>query len=646
MQLDIHKYIDEFFQEGGILSKKLDQFEYREGQVGMCHNVADVLADSGILLVEAGTGIGKTMAYLIPSLLIDDRVVISTGTKTLQEQIFTKDIPFLRKTGYKNISACYMKGRNNYLCLYRFHDVSKSGLLPLGGELEYWPMIEDWATRTVSGDRSELGTMPENLILWNELSADADDCMVKKCEYYDDCYLYKMRKQAENSQLIIVNHHLFFADLYLKSISEATLIPEFNRVIFDEAHLLEDVAIDYFSMKSAGWQLPSLIKDLDRKMHKLHKEIGSRMRKMITHQAAELQKLSNHFYNSFPHDLDNRFALADKILNNEKKEDASALIAQVKEFANKLKASGAANEEWQIAVNNFTKFAQELDFIITRDNNDYVYWGEFTEKGSAVLNATPIEISAILKQHLWSSMGAAVLTSATLSSHGSFDFIKNCLGIEQCKGSIFKSPFNYKEQAMLYIPRKFPEPSHQNFVDAVADAVSKIIEISKGRAFVLFTSFQNMRRVYEKIKDVIEYPILLQGDKPKTKLIEEFKERGNAVLLATNSFWQGVDVAGEALSCVIIDKLPFSVPTDPVIEAKVERIRKQDKNPFYEYQLPEAVLSLRQGLGRLIRSKNDRGIMALLDKRVYEKEYGRYVIMSLNEMNITNDINLLKQQWD
>lgn len=635
----IHKFIDNFFKEGGILSVKMPNSEYREGQVMMCHEVADTLIGGGILIAEAGTGIGKTMAYLIPAILSNEKVIISTGTKTLQEQIFFKDIPFLSKVGFKELSYCYMKGRNNYLCMRRYSEFLKDGLLPVYEEIDYLDKIKRWVNRTVRGDRSELNDLPENLMLWREICCDVDNCQGRKCNYFNDCFLYKMRKEAEECQLIIVNHHLFFANLNLEVSEKNTLIPECSRIIFDEAHMLEETALDYFSIKVAPWQLHFINKDIERKIYKLQSELGNKLKLSLLTKLKELIMSNDQFFNSFSFKLDNKFKLDKHTFKEKQIEEANKLIKIIRDLSSLMKNIEVSDEEWQVHINRLINFQNELDFIVKKESNFYVYWGEMQEKGSVILNATPIEVSSILKDNLWQKIESAILTSATLSSQNGFDYIKLQLGIDECKEHIYKSPFDYKRQSILYIPNDISEPLQQSFVYDIAEQVNELIKISHGRAFILFTSFANMKQVYELLNNKIDYSILVQGEKPKTKLIEEFKEKGDTVLLATNSFWQGVDVVGKALSCVIIDKLPFSVPSDPVVEAKIENLRKKGRNPFYEFQLPEAILLLKQGLGRLIRSKSDIGIMALLDKRVYEKNYGKYILQSLEDLEITDSIN-------
>jgi len=496
----------------------------------------------------------------------------------------------------------------------------------------------------VRGDRAELEDLPENLVLWREICCDADNCQWRKCEYFSNCFLFKMRKEAEESQLVIVNHHLFFADLNLKMAGRGTLMPEVEYVIFDEAHMLEEIALEYFSVKVAPWHMHYINRDLERKIYKLQKEIGSIAKNTLLHKLVELLQINDQFFNSFSLKLDSRFVLNKKTFKDEQEKYASNLISEINSLVSFMKQLEVSDEEWQLLMNRVAGVKQGLEFILKRESKGYVYWGEAQEKGGVILNATPIEVSGILKNNLWNELKAAILTSATLSSHNGFEYIKLELGIEESKESIYKSPFNYKEQSILYIPTGISEPMDYNFVNEVAEQVRELIEISKGRAFILFTSVANMKRVYELLDGRIRYPIFVQGEKPKTKLIEEFKKRGNAILLGTSSFWQGVDIVGSALSCVIIDKLPFSVPSDPVIEAKIEDMRRKGHNPFYEFQLPEAILLLKQGLGRLIRSKTDVGIMALLDKRVYEKNYGKYVLQALSEMEITNNLDIVIQK--
>jgi len=638
----------QFFAPGGLLSRTHPAYEFRRGQLQMAQAVEQAIEERRHLIVEAGTGTGKTLAYLMPVIRSGKRVIISTGTKNLQEQLFHKDVPFLERAlfpeGNRKLSVCYMKGRNNYLCRKKLYDLTGQPVLSGLDEIEQYRAIAAWEQTTQSGDRAELASLPEASALWHKLDARADTCLGQKCSSWDKCFVTEMRRRGMESDIIIVNHHLFFADLGIKQQAEhapdAGILPDVGTVIFDEAHELEDVAGSYFGISVSAVRLEELCRDV---------EASQQRKKMYTAALSgaikSLRERSGFFFSLLP-EGDGRFAFENR---REFLEENGDEFVGLRQSLGRLGAEIENLPSKPEEVFAFARRAQELHvqlgFLMESEDKNTVFWIERRRGGreKISLQATPIDVGPILRECLWSKLESSVLTSATLAVGGGFDYIRGRLGIEPARDLVLPSHFDYPNQALLYVPPDLPDPRTPQFAAKAADRIRRLLEITRGRAFVLFTSYAQMRDIYQRLLGEVEFAMLLQGDAPKSALLEEFRLTPNCVLFATSSFWQGVDVQGEQLSCVIIDRLPFAVPSDPVVAARIKAIDAEGGNAFFQYQVPAAVITLKQGFGRLIRSLNDRGLLALLDNRILKKQYGRVFVESLPDYRRTTELGKVEE---
>jgi ATP-dependent DNA helicase DinG len=640
----------QFFSPGGVLSRTHPAYEFRRGQLQMAQAVEQALEEKRHLIVEAGTGTGKTLAYLLPVIRSGKRVIISTGTKNLQEQLFYKDIPFLEQALFPNgegkLSVCYMKGRANYLCRKKLYDLTDQPVLSGLDEIEHYRAIAAWEKTTKNGDRAELASLPEASALWHKLDARADTCLGQKCSSWERCFITEMHRRAMESDIIIVNHHLFFADLAIKQQAEdapdAGILPDVGAVIFDEAHELEDVASSYFGITVSNTRVEELCRDVEASLQRNHLLSAS-----VSGALKSLRERAMFFFALLPQG-EGRFAFENRReFLEENGEEFLALQHSLGRIGSELENLPSKPEE----IFNFVRRAGELQvqlgFLMESDDRNTVFWIERRrggrDKSNVFLQATPIDVAPILKTCLFDRLESAVLTSATLAVGGGFDYMRRRLGLEQTRELVLASHFDYESQAMFFVPPDLPDPRTQQFAAKAADCIRRLLEITRGRAFVLFTSYAQMNEIYQRLSGELEFPMLLQGDAPKTALLEEFRLTPNAVLFATSSFWQGVDVQGEQLSCVIIDRLPFAVPTDPVVAARVKSIDAEGGNAFFQYQVPAAVITLKQGFGRLIRSLHDRGLLVLLDNRILKKAYGRVFVESLPGYQRTTDLSRLEQ---
>ena len=648
------------------MSRTHPAYEFRRGQLHMAEAVERALEEKRHLIVEAGTGTGKTLAYLMPVIRSGKRVIISTGTKNLQEQLFYKDLPFLEQALFgeaasgSRLSVCYMKGRNNYLCRKKLYDLTDQPVLSGLEEIEQYRAIAAWEKATATGDRAELAELPEASLLWHKLDARADACIGQKCSEWERCFITEMRRKAMESDIIIVNHHLFFADLAIKLQAEgapdAGILPEAATVIFDEAHELEDVAGNYFGISVSNLRVEDLARDIENSMQHNHMLSAS-----VSGAIGSLRDRSRLFFSLLPPG-EGRFAFETRReFLEENGDEFVALNQALTRLAGELEALPQKPEE----IFNFVRRAQELQvqlgFALESEDRNTVFWIERrgrsfspqrnrgsertmeTQGRHVFLQATPIDVGPILRECLWSKLDCAVLTSATLAVGGGFEYIRQRLGMEHAREMVLPSHFDYASQAILYVPPDLPDPRTPQFTAKAAERIRKLLEITRGRAFVLFTSYAQMNEVHQRLLGEVEFPVLRQGDAPKSALLEEFRLTPNAVLFATSSFWQGVDVQGEQLSCVIIDRLPFAVPSDPVVQARVKAIDADGGNAFFQYQIPAAVITLKQGFGRLIRSLNDRGLLVLLDNRILKKQYGRVFIESLPDYKKTTELRVVEE---
>lgn len=549
----------QFFSRHGTLSKWHPSYEFRPGQVEMAEAVESALADKRHLIVEAGTGTGKTLAYLVPALLSGKRIVVSTGTKNLQEQLFFKDVPFLQRHFARPLKVCYMKGRNNYACRQKIYDAEKEPVLAGLEEVADFQIVQQWEKTTEFGDRAEIKTLPEFSTAWTKLDARSDLCTGQKCPNFERCFITLMHQRAAESDIIIVNHHLFFADLSLRDENyEGGILPEYHAVVFDEAHEIEDVAGQYFGMAISNYRVQDLRRDIS---------VVGRMKKFGTPELdrvlERMEEIAGQFFNLFG-EGDRRVAFTGRQSFREDYEEIySDFVAALDLIASHLKLIQNPPEEIMPLFRRTGELSMALRFIMEEDDERYVYWVERRGRG-VFLQATPIDVSTLLAERLFQKIDTVVLTSATLAVSGGFDYVQGRLGLDSPRALIVPGHFDYQKQALLYVAQHLPEPKNPAFTKAASEEVIRILRHSRGRAFVLFTSYQQMRLVHDKVSLEIEYPTLLQGTGPRSALLEEFRSTPNCVLFATSSFWQGVDVPGEQLSCVIIDKLPFAVPNDPV----------------------------------------------------------------------------------
>lgn len=632
--------------KGGRLARIRPGYEERPQQIEMAKVVLAALKCDGYAMVEAGTGTGKTFGYLVPALLSGKKVVISTATKTLQDQIFFKDIPLLARALGTRISAAYMKGRSNYLCLHRYESFAEAPKFASREEAQHWPLVQAWAESTESGDRAEL-SLPEDTSIWKEVTSTSERCLGQKCAHWDRCFVTEMRRKAQEARIVVVNHHLFFADAALRSREgEAGLevIPRYEAVVFDEAHALEEVATGHFGVQLSTYRFQELVQDARR-------AFTEESRGLLEALVAAVEGRAAGFFSA----LEERSGLLFSAKKGSEVVRLSGDLAPVErdELLAALETLADATEEdpnpeLEAIARRAHTLAEELAFAsAAEEGSPFVHFLERRGRG-LFLKAAPIEIARELAKRVWSSLPAAVFTSATLAVDGRLDHMRGRLGLRSREGFWEKrvaSPFDYRRQCALYLPTHLPEPSDPSFIERAALELERLVAITGGRAFALFTSIRNMVRAWELLEPRLPYRVLVQGQLPKAQILERFVEEPS-VLFATASFWEGVDVPGEALSLVVIDRLPFASPADPLVAARVEALKKRGIEPFAAYQVPQAVIGLRQGFGRLIRSRSDRGIVAVLDKRIVQKGYGRQFLRTLPDARKTGRIAELEVFWE
>ncbi len=609
----------------------------------MAREVAAVLERGGVLLAEAGTGTGKTMAYLVPAVLSRRRVLVSTGTKNLQEQIYFKDLPVLRKALGVPFSATYMKGRANYLCLHRYEQLRARGDHAAD-------LLADWVRTTESGDRAELDDLPEDAGVWGEVAATAETCLGGECPQYHECFVTRMRQRAAESDIVIVNHHLLCADASVRQSAYGEVIPEYRQAVLDEAHQLEDVVTQYFGVSVSNHRLDELVRDAGRL---LESGAVADPAQQIRRDVSRVEERARAFFGGvalarrwrgpwgeervrLSPDWFGELADAGVMLMNALDGLEGAMSRAGGTGAPGPSAGREPNEDALALARRAGEVRDQLKFVLSASDSGFVYFVETRGRG-VFLRAAPIDVSRIVRELLIDRLHATVLTSATLSVNGSFEYVRSRLGIERAQEVRVPAEFDYRSQAILYLPRRMPSPKTPQFAEAAAIEVMGILRRTRGRAFVLFTSHAAMRAVHAMAAPAISYPVLLQGTAPRRALLAEFRSRPHSVLFATSSFWQGVDVVGEQLSCVIIDKLPFASPGDPITAARLEAIVESGGDAFHDYQVPVAVLTLLQGLGRLLRHRSDRGVLAILDPRLRTMAYGRRFLDSLPPAPITMD---------
>jgi ATP-dependent DNA helicase DinG len=632
----IQPNMNEVFGPGGMLERcMIGGYEHRRAQLLMAELVQDAFESRHHVVVEAGTGTGKTLAYLLPAICSGRRVVISTATKSLQEQLYQKDIPFLQKHFAPELKVAVMKGRSNFLCRAKLHQIADQPILKGMEEMDAFRQIQDWSKLTETGDRAELTFLPDDSELWTRMDARRDTCTGQKCADFKQCFITAMQQRAKEADLIIVNHHLFFADLALKQDDFGSILPEYSAVVFDEAHEMEDVASDYFGRQISNYRFEELARDADIAMRLLHLATPALLRR-----TQRIRERSRAFFDAFPA-RDGRYPFEKnerEAFLEEQREAYDALTSALKGLETEFAAMAQKPEELLRISRRSFEIRQELAFLLESYERNFVYWYERRNKG-VFLAATPIDVSQVLRARLFEQFDSIVLTSATLTVAGRFEYIRQRLGLDHAKEGALPPEFDWGKQALLYMPRAIPDVRSPAFPQAAADEIIKLLELSQGRAFCLFTSYSQMNDLFERVRGRVPFPLLLQGTAPRSALLERFKNTPGAVLFATSSFWQGVDVPGEQLSCVIVDRLPFAVPSDPIVAARVKALQEDGRNAFSEFQVPQAVLALKQGFGRLVRTKTDRGVLALLDSRIQRMAYGKIFLESLPEYATTQELS-------
>jgi ATP-dependent DNA helicase DinG len=631
-----HYTLSQIFKSGGALAQAIQGFSERSQQLEMALAIADAIKENKQLIAEAGTGTGKTFAYLVPALLSGGKVIISTGTKTLQDQLFNRDLPNVRDALQVPVTVAMLKGRANYVCHYHLERASQEGRFASREDAKYVHIIKSFAEHSKTGDKAELTEVPENATIWLNVTSTRDNCLGQDCQHYKDCFVMEARKKALAADVVVVNHHLFFADVMLRDEGVAELLPSANTVIFDEAHQLPEVAGLFFGEDVSTSQLMELARDSMMAHLSLAKDCLA-----LAEAVPILEKACRDFRLVFKFEGSRMPVQKAMDLKNFEQAyvDMQTALSKLTEVLETQSARDPMLEKcWQRGE----ALLLQLDGWMKASNTNLVRWVEvFTQ--SVQLHATPLSVADGFGKQLNAQPRAWIFTSATLAVKSDFSHYQAQMGLHEAETGYWQSPFDYAHQALLYAPANMPDPNNSAFTAAVAAVSLPVIQASQGRAFVLCTSLKAMREVHALLKEAfaengMEYPLLMQGESTRTELLDRFRHHGNAVLVGSQSFWEGVDVRGEALSVVIIDKLPFAPPDDPVLSARIDKMNEEGKNAFMEYQLPYSVITLKQGAGRLIRDELDRGVLVICDPRLITKPYGKRIWQSLPPFKRTKDL--------
>jgi ATP-dependent DNA helicase DinG len=626
---------DPLFSEEGPLARAVKDFRARPFQLEMAQAVAEAIDNNTVLVAEAGTGTGKTFAYLVPALTSGGKVIISTGTKTLQDQLFDRDIPTVRQALNVPVTVALLKGRANYVCRYHLERALAGGRLPTREDARYLGLIERFTRVTRTGDRADCSTVPEGAGVWSYVTSTRENCLGSECPHYDRCFVMEARRQALAADVVVVNHHLFFADLVLRDEGVGELLPACNTVIFDEAHQLPETASLFFGESVSTAQYVELARDARLEGAATAKDYAA-----LPEAAHALDKAARDLRLAFREDA-GRLPLRMLEGNRSFESALDGLLARLDELATVLHEQAQRSEGLERCWQRALTLAEQTERWRSGVDGDRVRWAELFSH-SLHLNSTPLSIAEIFRRQIEAGARAWIFTSATLSVGGDFSHYHGEMGLAEARSANWESPFDYAQQALLYVPEELPEPNTPEHTPAVIEAALPLIGASGGRAFMLFTSLRAMREARELLEEAFkrrgwDFPLLAQGEGSRSELLERFRRLGNAVLVGSHSFWEGVDVRGEALSLVVIDKLPFAAPDDPVLAARIDRMNREGRNAFLEYQLPQAVITLKQGAGRLIRDEGDRGVLAICDARLFSKGYGRRILASLPPMRLTRD---------
>lgn len=615
-----------------FLESHVDDFQHRSEQQAMAAFIEQCLAKQTVGIIEAGTGTGKTFAYLVPILLSNLKAIISTGTKNLQDQLFLKDLPIICGALKTTHRIALLKGRANYLCLYRLKSNLDEGLLYSKKAIHELRLVQEWSARTQTGDIGELNTIQEDAAVWPYVTSTGENCLGPECSYFGKCYVNRARKEAQEADILVVNHHLFMADLALKEEGYGELLPEASAVVFDEAHHLAKVASQFFGHSLSSRQIFELAQDIKQEYVLTAKDSPS-----LKLEAERLDKVVKDLRLAFGEkqgrwgwDEIKYKTVVQTALNDLSDELGNAQLM--------LEGLSSRSKGLENCCRRCVEIKDRLKLLSNDSEDEYIHWYEIFSK-NFTLNLTPLNIAEPFMRHMQQYQCSWIFTSATIAIKNNFHYFASNLGLDSPDSLQLASPFNFEEQALLYVPKKLSEPNSPHYTRQVIEAALPVLAASRGRAFILFTSYSALHEAEVLLADRLEHPLLVQGQMPRTRLLNRFREYGNAVLLGTNSFWEGVDVRGEALSCVIIDKLPFASPGDPILKARLTKMREQGLDPFNEYQLPQAVINLKQGVGRLIRHSNDRGVLMICDPRLLNRSYGRVFLESLPRMRMTQAIS-------
>src|SRR5579883_1104395 len=630
----MHRSID-ILGDSGLLKEAIAGFTPRLSQQKMAEAIEETIDHDAQLVVEAGTGTGKTFAYLIPVFLADKKTIISTGTKNLQDQLFFKDIPVIKKILTFAKKIVLLKGRANYLCQYRLKTSLEDGRFSSRQLISQLQLIHEWSKVTQSGDTSELSNIPEDSGIWPYVTSTAENCLNQDCEFYKTCHVVNARQEALAADIVVVNHYLFFADMALQEEGFGELLPGTDVVIFDEAHHLPDIASQFFSTAITGRQINELARDVETEAEQHAKDMAE-----IGGATTQLQIAVQEMRIAFGTEL-KRATWPDKLPKHLQNaiDEIKKRLARLDEI---LKMITGRSKGLENCSRRTIKLIEKFNLLTEKTAEDTIHWYE-THLQSFTLQQTPMIVADYFKQFMKQKNRSWIFTSATLTVKNNFSLFVDTMGLNKALQLQLKSPFDYQKQALLYVPRGLPDPHAADYTTKLIEAIIPILEMTQGKTFLLFTSYRAMDFAATLLKDSVSFPLLLQGSMPKRELIEQFKTIPNAVLLGTSSFWYGVDVRGDALSCVVIDKLPFASPDDPILQGRIKMLRKQGVDPFIHYQLPQAVLTLKQGAGRLIRDSEDRGILVICDPRIVGNRYGETFLQSLPEMRRTRDLNKVQE---